>query len=504
MGYFIIHVIMKCSVCGGSDDMVPIVMQGVTCLICEACGNIVTGTQQSGIGKKNRVKKDICKNPECGQTTHGMIMDTIEGVWICPVCATAQDQVIDYSDEPSYNDKDDGSQEDNRRTTVIQHCIHDVMIPGKLLPNYCLGTGIGNTLVKKKDPMGYIGDRIKNRHKYLYTADYNETALRTVFYEFITRLRAEEYPTCIIDCTIYYYSQLYNYEYTCSGIIERNNLCKYHNADYKKIKDKCADYLEESRPVRELKETIKQLREEQRADMDACEGTGQSGIDHTDEIQEKCEELYSIRKNEKHKIFKIKAQYEALINASTQNAYCLVKERLIKRQSNKVAIEAACIYKACEACKFPRTVGEIAELWNTTAHIVAKGIKYFEKFMAANLNIQTQEKRPRDATEYIEANIAELNHPNPQFRKTCLNLLNLVRTSVLYQTHTPEVLASGCMFYTHFILLGGDIKDNAIKRSMIEYKTKISKICGVSPASVENLRQRIHTYLTELRETTAS
>lgn len=460
---------MKC-ICG--EDMEPC----DDSYICGFCGHVDKG--------QSTKEEEQCQ--ECGERMVDPVINE-DGMVVCDKCGVAGDQLIDYTDGMNYVDKDDGSHKDNRQTHTLDHWVGDIVIPGKILPNYCLGTRLTNcNTIKSK--------RLADRHKYLYTNCYAETAQRFTFYKFMERASLYDVPNCAVRTAIGLYSQIYNYTYTCGNKLYKQNLCKVHHKKYLESKTKCLDYTEETEQVLELKKKINKL-------MNKFESAANEK--KKEDLQERLTvlefELHDLRQCENHRIFKIMNKLEALAKGPVTE-YCMYTEKFITRNKNKVAIEAACMYKACERTGYVRSINEIAEMWSTTPKIVTMGTKHFEKFFSTGKRATDEAITRREPTDYIHGWIDSIKNPHPDYRKTCVNLLKLLCNSPLYQEHTPEILAAGCMYYTHVVLLDKTLDEKETKRLNAEYKGKLHKLCDVSPARLETLRQRIDAYLKVLRE----
>ena len=127
--------------------------------------------------------------------------------------------------------------------------------------------------------------------------------------------------------------------------------------------------------------------------------------------------------------------------------YSVISSTKISRGSNRKGIIAACVYFSCKDSNVPRSVNEIADIFDIKNTILTKGCKQFKEIIQMNkLNV----KRINDSSsvtidDFIDRFCSKLHLSKDEIdvikhlskRSQELNLIN---------ENTPPSMAAGCIY----------------------------------------------------------
>ena len=170
-----------------------------------------------------------------------------------------------------------------------------------------------------------------------------------------------------------------------------------------------------------------------------------------------------------------------------------VGKQIIIRGENRVSIIAACLFKACEVNKSPRSVKEIADFFNLEEKKVTRGNKQFERIMknTDDNTLMLDQFKTTTPEDYIRRHC-------PKLRVNKANTDMAVRIShncckmKLASDHNPQSIAAGSILV------------------MVEYcdlnieKKDIAKLFGTSDVTIGKIYNKIAPYVQALVDDAAT
>ena len=169
-----------------------------------------------------------------------------------------------------------------------------------------------------------------------------------------------------------------------------------------------------------------------------------------------------------------------------------IGKQIIIRGDNRLSIIAACVFKACEMNKNPRSIKEISEFFKLDEKKVTKGIKHFSKIMknTDDNSLMLDQFDPDTAEDYIRRHSRD-----PKLRLNKAQTDMAVRISQncckmkLAADHNPQSIAAGSILlmvnYNHLNLDRKDIA-NCFGTSDVTIGKIYNKISPYADALVNN------------------
>jgi len=163
-------------------------------------------------------------------------------------------------------------------------------------------------------------------------------------------------------------------------------------------------------------------------------------------------------------------------------------KQIIIRGDNRTSIIAACVFKACDLNKNPRTVKEIAQFFCLEEKKVTKGIKQYEKIMknAEDKNNETLDHfNPNTAEDYIRRHCPKLKI-NKNDMDMAVKISHNCSKMKLASDHNPQSIAAGSILV------------------MVQYsslnidKKEIAKLFGTSDVTIGKIYNKIQPYVDAL------
>tara|TARA_Y100000590_G_scaffold372282_1_gene435261 strand:+ start:449 stop:1441 length:993 start_codon:yes stop_codon:yes gene_type:complete len=166
---------------------------------------------------------------------------------------------------------------------------------------------------------------------------------------------------------------------------------------------------------------------------------------------------------------KIKAKAAGFSNIVINEAMELYKElseTRITRGLNRKGLEAACIFIACRNHDYPRTVKEIAKVFNIKISTMTKGVKKCTEIrkLAKSKKFKVKSIIP---SNYIDRFCSNLKLQN-KYKNICIEVSN--RASEIAEDNTPSSIAAGSIFFVSHIL------NLSITKKQIKKATNISEV----------------------------
>ncbi|AGC01814.1 transcription initiation factor TFIIB [Acanthamoeba polyphaga moumouvirus] len=168
-------------------------------------------------------------------------------------------------------------------------------------------------------------------------------------------------------------------------------------------------------------------------------------------------------------------------------------KQIIIRGNNRSSIIAACVFKACEMNKHPRSVKEIAQFFALDEKKVTKGNKHFEKIMknADDNFIIIDQIDPNTAEDYIKRHCPKLKISKP-YAEMAVRIANNCCRMKLASDHGPLALAAASILVmANYYSLNID-------------KKVIARLIGTSDVTIGKIYNKIAPYCQALVDNEAT
>ncbi|QGR53813.1 transcription initiation factor tfiib [Moumouvirus maliensis] len=168
-------------------------------------------------------------------------------------------------------------------------------------------------------------------------------------------------------------------------------------------------------------------------------------------------------------------------------------KQIIIRGNNRSSIIAACVFKACEMNKYPRSVKEIAQFFGLDEKKVTKGNKHFEKIMknADDNFIIIDQIDPNTAEDYIKRHCPKLKISKP-YAEMAVRIANNCCRMKLASDHGPLALAAASILVmANYYSLNID-------------KKVIARLIGTSDVTIGKIYNKIAPYCQALVDNEAT
>lgn len=162
-------------------------------------------------------------------------------------------------------------------------------------------------------------------------------------------------------------------------------------------------------------------------------------------------------------------------------------KQIIIRGENRISIIAACVFKACEMNKTPRSVKEIASFFSLDEKKVTKGIKQFDKIMknSEDNNISMEHFSTDTAEDFIRRHCVKLKI-NKEDTNIAVKIAQNCSKMKLASDHNPQSVAAGAILVmVNYCQLDID-------------KKEIAKLFGTSDVTIGKIYHKIAPYATAL------
>jgi transcription initiation factor TFIIB len=173
-----------------------------------------------------------------------------------------------------------------------------------------------------------------------------------------------------------------------------------------------------------------------------------------------------------------------IIIQTAQSLYSIVSMTKISRGNNRKGIIAACVFNSCKECGFPRSIKELADIFNISPKILTKGCKNYTEIIRlskSNIN-RIQNTKSTCLTDFIERFCHNLNFSEVDIK----NILGISCTCEKYNLiydNTPPAMSTGCIY------LYSKLKDLKVS------KKDISLICKISEVTINKCYKKLESSL---------
>ena len=160
-----------------------------------------------------------------------------------------------------------------------------------------------------------------------------------------------------------------------------------------------------------------------------------------------------------------------IISETSKSLYSIISETKISRGKNRKGIIAACVFNACKECKVPRSVKEIAEIFNIESKVLTKGCKNYTEIIRIN---KVNVNRSQDSDTIKLDDFIERFCHNLSIDKKNMNIIQkiseLCESHNLIYDNTPPAMATGCIY------LLSQLKQLDISKKFISDNCNISEV----------------------------
>ena len=165
----------------------------------------------------------------------------------------------------------------------------------------------------------------------------------------------------------------------------------------------------------------------------------------------------------------------------------------ISRGSNRNGLIAACIYVSCKRNNVPRSVKEVAAMFDLTVPELTKGAKRLHEIMnmcrkqihhtTANTEHSTTVKTT-GAADFIDRFCSSLEL-TPDIIDLCRHVANTATELGIVDENTPPSVASGCIFLVAQMI-------SCLKCTVT--KKNISTACNISEVTIGKCYKKLYPY----------
>jgi transcription initiation factor TFIIB len=161
--------------------------------------------------------------------------------------------------------------------------------------------------------------------------------------------------------------------------------------------------------------------------------------------------------------------------------YKCISETKISRGKNRVALEAACLFQSCKVHNVPRSIKEIAELYNIDTRNMTKGYKKFRdiiKLSKDNINKSGSAKttyiQAATPLDYIDRFCCNLNMTD-KMKQRCKHAAMKTHELNIADENTPTSITAGSIFLISMVYNLGITKKQISQASGGVSEVTISK-----------------------------
>tara|TARA_Y100000817_G_C16856580_1_gene544271 strand:- start:1437 stop:2396 length:960 start_codon:yes stop_codon:yes gene_type:complete len=201
------------------------------------------------------------------------------------------------------------------------------------------------------------------------------------------------------------------------------------------------------------------------------------------------------KERSKYKVFNdisekcIKNNLPQIIIQTAQSLYSIISVTKISRGNNRKGIIAACVFNACKECGVPRSVKELAEIFNIPPKVLTKGCKNYIEIMRLNkTNIdRSHNTKSTSLTDFIERFCHNLGF-NLDDIQNVKEISNLCDKYNLIYDNTPPAMSTGCIYLYSKL------------RNINISKKDVSLVCKISEVTINKCYKKIESNEEFMRE----
>ena len=170
-----------------------------------------------------------------------------------------------------------------------------------------------------------------------------------------------------------------------------------------------------------------------------------------------------------------------IISETAKSLYSVISDTKISRGKNRKGIIAACVFNACKECKVPRSIKEIAKIFEMDPKILTKGCKNYTEISRlgkSNFN-RGQDSETITLDDFIERFCHNISVHDKDI-EIIKYISNKCKSLNLIYDNTPPAMAAGCI-YLLIQLKNIDIS-----------KKKISENCNISEVTINKCYRKLY------------
>ena len=171
-----------------------------------------------------------------------------------------------------------------------------------------------------------------------------------------------------------------------------------------------------------------------------------------------------------------------IISETAKSLYSIIAETKISRGQNRKGIIAACVFNACKECKVPRSIKEIAKIFEMNSKVLTKGCKNYTEIVRINkINVNRyQESETIKLGDFIERFCYNLSMSTKN-TEIIKKIAELCTEYNLIYDNTPPAMATGCIY------LLSQLHELGIT------KKQISQTCNISEVTINKCYKKLLT-----------
>lgn len=160
----------------------------------------------------------------------------------------------------------------------------------------------------------------------------------------------------------------------------------------------------------------------------------------------------------------------AVILEEAKSMYKRISEQRISRGENRSAIIASCVYMACKTNGVPRSIREVADMFNVRIHCMAKACKTFHEVLHVDVVCST----PLD---FVNRFCSKLSLTE-RFIRACRHVVKRATELDVVAEFTPPSAVAGC------IMLTSDLLECGLD------KQRVAGVCQISVMTLSKCYRR--------------
>jgi transcription initiation factor TFIIB len=181
-----------------------------------------------------------------------------------------------------------------------------------------------------------------------------------------------------------------------------------------------------------------------------------------------------------------------IIGETAKSLYSVISDTKISRGKNRKGIIAACVFNSCKECKVPRSVKEIAKMFDMDPKVLTKGCKNYTEISRLNkINVKREQGSDTiNLIDFVERFCYNLSISEKDM-EIIKDISNICKSLNLIYDNTPPAMASGCIY------LVLQLKKVDISKKIISENCNISEVtvnkCYKKLLDNEKLMSIIHS-----------
>jgi len=160
-----------------------------------------------------------------------------------------------------------------------------------------------------------------------------------------------------------------------------------------------------------------------------------------------------------------------VISETAKSLYSVISDTKISRGENRRGVIAACVFNACKECNVPRSVNEVATIFDMNSKVLTKGCKnYTEIIRLSKINIKrTQNTGTIKVDDFIERFCYNISLDEGDIDIIKIIAIYCEKLNLVYD-NTPPAMATGCIY------LFCKLKKLDISKKIISENCSISEV----------------------------